>query len=351
MADQRNGGIAWTEETWNPLRGCSRVSDGCRNCYAESIAARFCGAGQPYEGTINPETKRWNGTIKLVPEKLAEPLRWTRPRMVFVNSMSDLFHEDVPFEFIDKVFAVMALAKQHTFQVLTKRPERMREYFKSLSHKRGSKVCAWATDELGIGLEGILRIDKIPKGLPNVWLGVSVENQQAADERIHLLLQTPAEVHWVSVEPMIGPVDLFMVSDVDFTFNALSKKEGIAFRGIGLDWVVVGGESGPHARPMHPDWARNLRDQCRAAGLPFLFKQFGEFIEREPDYGYSLPWVSKETDRSRDRVIDESENGGDHTNCSVRHTGRYALMARVGKKAAGRMLDGVLHDGYPERIA
>jgi len=313
MADQRNGGITWTEETWNPLRGCSRVSEGCRNCYAEAMAGRFSGVGQPYEGTINPDTRRWNGTIKLVHEKLTDPLHWSRPRTVFVNSMSDLFHEGVPDEFIDQVFAVMALAKQHTFQVLTKRPERMLDYLRS-SAVRDKWACAGDAFADSMEPQRYANLSHIGEPgnkvsvftqfpLPNVWLGVTAENQEAADERVPLLLQTPAAVRWVSVEPMLGAIDLHHVRDGEFTFDALSKKEGIAYRATGLDWVVVGGESGSNARPMHPSWPRALRDQCAAAGVPLLFKQWGEHDYR---------------------------------------------MIRMGKHESGRILDGVLHDGYPE---
>lgn len=337
MSDQRNGGIAWTEETWNPLRGCTRVSQGCMNCYAESMAARFCGAGQPYEGTINPETKRWNGTIKLVPEKLAEPLRWQRPRMVFVNSMSDLFHEDVPDWHIDKVFAVMAMAERQTFQVLTKRPARMKEY---LSKDRrpewaDSAVSMWGENDPDAIHDSIWHGDAT---LPNVWLGVTVENQEAADERIPLLLETPASVRWASMEPLLGPVDLAL-------FGTLPRMHHIdptaKVRDL-LHWVVVGGESGPHARPMHPDWARSLRDQCAAAGVPFLFKQWGEFSldydrdRDDPDYR-----KCNLMDKKPGRWINLAGGHGFHGD-------RVHYAERVGKKSAGRLLDGKLHNGYPE---
>lgn len=273
MSDQRKGGITWTDQTWNPIRGCTRVSAGCKNCYAESMAARFCGFGQPYEGTINPETKRWNGTVRLVPEKLTDPLRWKRPRMVFVNSMSDLFHEDVPDEFIDQVFAVMALAKQHTFQVLTKRPERMLRYCKSLG--RHHEVDRVSLEAKKINTETGFHYTMTSNGwaLPNVWIGVTVENQETADERIPLLLQTPAAVRWVSVEPMIGQVDLTRCEHPNYSVLAdyLTGCDSRAPCDAGtLDWVVCGGESGTNARPMHPNWVRCLRDRCADAGVPFL---------------------------------------------------------------------------------
>jgi len=349
MADQRNGGIAWTDETWNPVRGCTRVSAGCMNCYAESMAARFCGAGQPYEGTINPETKRWNGNIKLVPEHLQDPLRWKRPRMVFVNSMSDLFHESVPDEFIDQVFAVMALAKQHTFQVLTKRTERMLDYLR-LSAVRDKWVRAGDAfaesmepqryanlSHIGDPGNKVSVFTQFP--LPNVWLGISVENQEAADARIPLLLQTPAAVHWISVEPMLGAVSC----TVPFDGNRVDMLQREFPGHPRIDWVVCGGESGPNARPIHPDWARSLRDQCAEAGVPFLFKQWGEWAPHQARAG--------------------GDEGGDLRRGHVRYLqgdgrepdGHFrkgdAAVARIGKKAAGRLLDGVLHDGYPERIA
>lgn len=350
MSDQRNGGIVWCEQTWNPIRGCSRVSAGCVNCYAEAMAVRFAGPGQPYEGTINPDTKRWNGKIRLVPDKLADPLRWQRPRMVFVNSMSDLFHEDVPFQFIADVFAVMSCTTRHTYQVLTKRPARMLEFF------------AWLNEDLD-GFGHPTRVDSLrvwpqwtpAKGktggydncgpawpLENVWLGVTAENQPAYDERVELLRQTPAAVRWISVEPMLGEI----AADLR-----------------GIDWVVCGGESGPNARPMHPDWARSLRDQCAAAGVPFLFKQWGEFgtIYENGSSGSSVfkafsdfqTWVNKASTWVRGGIClgtdgRELKNGGDMMR--ARDEGKFpvTIMHRVGKKSAGRLLDGVPHDGYPE---
>lgn len=350
MADQRNGGIAWCTETWNPIRGCTRVSAGCMNCYAESMAVRFAGPGQPYEGTINQETNRWNGTVRLVPEKLSDPLRWQRPRMVFVNSMSDLFHEAVPDEFIDHVFAVMALANQHTFQVLTKRPERMRDYLSKRTEEMQSP--RWFDEPMARAVFDVSHEfgDKLPGNaplvlagnwpLPNVWIGCTVENQQAADERIPLLLQTPAAVRWVSMEPLLGAVDL---KHGDWIPPQGGGSKVNLFRPWetplpSLDWVVVGGESGTNARPMHPDWARSLRDQCADAGVPFLFKQHGEWAQTECKAGGDLGGdMRKDTVRI---VKPDGENDGHFRRGDV-------LMRKVGKKVAGRLLDGVLHDGYP----
>lgn len=257
--------IEWTDETWNPVRGCAIVSKGCTNCYAMKQAHRFSGPGQPYEG-LTKLTKGgpvWTGKIRLVPERLDDPLRWKEPRRIFVNSMSDLFHEDVPHEFIARVFATMVEARQHTFQILTKRPARMLEVMKRFVAEN---------EEFG---------GELPEDVPprNVWLGVSTEDQAAADERIPLLLQTPAAVRWISAEPLLGPIDLGIHRYGETVRSYLRLRErgrgGDIQSGVGLDWVVAGGESGPGARPMHPDWARSLRDQCKAAGVAFLFKQWG----------------------------------------------------------------------------
>lgn len=355
MADQRKGGIAWTDQTWNPIRGCTRVSAGCENCYAEAMAARFCGAGQPYEGTINPETKRWNSMVRLVPEKLEEPLHWTRPRRIFVNSMSDLFHPSVPDEYIDKVFAVMALCPQHTFQVLTKRPDRMLAYMTDGGRPRriGGNT-GWMNDS------GIVS----PWPLTNVWLGVTVENQEAADERIPLLLKTPAAVRWVSCEPLVGPVSFRWMAGIfpePYTAQNPSGKTNHLEALRRIDWVVSGGESGPHARPMHPDWARSLRDQCVDAGVPFMFKQWGEFETAYHKMGGDSvfrqfssfeQWVNKASTWVNggvclDTAGNELKIGADFMR--ARDEGKFpvTIMHRVGTKAAGRLLDGVLHDEYP----
>jgi protein gp37 len=266
-------GISWTNATWNPIRGCTRVSEGCRHCYAERVAARFSGPGQPYEGlavrklrVISDDDQRvearWTGDVRFVAEHLADPLRWKKPRRIFVNSMSDLFHERLTNEQIAAVFGVMAAAGSHTFQVLTKRAARMREWF------------AWAGDHGASGARSACRASAAlylgaspePPGadtwpLPNVWLGVSAENQAAADERIPDLLATPAAVRWVSAEPLLGPVDLASASP-----NARSLAQD-------LDWIVAGCESGPGARPADVEWFRSLRDQCATAGVAFFLKQ------------------------------------------------------------------------------
>lgn len=279
-------GIEWTDATWNPIRGCSRVSEGCRHCYAERVAARFSGPGQPYEGLTKihktlPVQRRWNGEVRMVPEHLADPLRWRRPRRVFVNSMSDLFHESLTNEQIAAVFGVMAAAPQHSFQVLTKRARRMREWFEWVA--KNTSRYTWPTDERRPAWEFVEEearayipdIKATATGrewpLSNVWLGASVENQAAADERIAELLRTPAAVRWISAEPLLGPVDVVSIVAREAARAAIKADDIRA--GSSLDWVVAGCESGPGARPCDVAWLRSLRDQCAAAGVAFFLKQ------------------------------------------------------------------------------
>jgi|CXWL01.1.fsa_nt_gi protein gp37 len=265
--------IEWTDVTWNPVRGCSLVSAGCRNCYAMKQAHRFSGPGQPYEGLtmIGQHGPSWIGTVKTVPWLLDEPLHWKKPRKIFVNSMSDLFHRDVPDEFIEKVFVVMARSPRHTYQVLTKRPGRMLEFMRKNS--TGGRIFHLAADR---GVES----GQWP--LSNVWLGVSVEDQATADERIPILLQTPAAVRWVSAEPLLGPVDIRWKSGSDFrSWMPAPGPPSPSYRGGDgyIDWVVVGGESGPRARPCDLAWIRSIKDQCQEAGVPVFVKQLGAFCK------------------------------------------------------------------------
>jgi len=276
VADQRGGGIAWTEQTWNPVRGCSKVSEGCRHCYAMHVAARFSGEGEPYQGLATRDPARWTGKVELVEKHLTDPLRWRRPRRVFVNSMSDLFHEALPDEAIDGVFAVMALAPRHTFQVLTKRPSRMRDYMADLPARK----LAWAR-AAALLLHGETDLAAAPRWadnepLPNVWLGTSVEDQRAADERIPLLLETPAAVRFLSVEPLLGPVRFPL------------PCTGSVFWG-GLHWVIVGGESGPNARPCDVAWLRDIVRQCRDAAVPVFTKQMGSNCYVDTRQNKTLP--------------------------------------------------------------
>ena len=212
--------IEWTDTTWNPVTGCTKVTRGCDNCYAERFAERFRGTpGHPFENGFD---------LTLRPERLEQPLSWRRPRMIFVNSMSDLFHKDVPTDFIDSVFDTMEQADRHIFQVLTKRSSLMRDYLK---HRYGSSPA--------------------PR---HIWCGVSVEDERAA-ARIRHLREAPVPIRFLSIEPLLGPV-----GDIDIE---------------GISWVIVGGESGPHARPMKPEWAREVRELCVRGKVPFFFKQWG----------------------------------------------------------------------------
>ena len=283
--------IEWTDRTWNPVRGCSRVSEGCQNCYAERIAARFSkgrGAKRQSEfqgfAILENGKSRWTGKVELVESKLTEPLHWRKPCRVFVNSMSDLFHEALPDQAIDRVFAVMALAPQHTFQLLTKRADRMLKWSARMADAEGEPMWV-AADSLNVGASSPMSIwsrgDTLasvqvqPWPLANVWLGVSVEDQKTADERIPLLLQTPAAKRFVSYEPALGPVDFrryLFHHDCDvLALDCEGAHDGGSF----LDWVIVGGESGPGARPFDIAWARNTITQCKAAGVACFVKQLG----------------------------------------------------------------------------
>jgi protein gp37 len=297
-------GIEWTDATWNPVVGCERVSPGCAHCYAKQLHdqrhnAHLAGHQMAKQYHVPFET------VQLKPERLTAPLGWRKPRRVFVNSVSDLFHDAVPSWFVDRVFAVMAGAQRHTFQVLTKRPERMRAYltadglagriaealdrlcdnrsvWNAVLRDPGDVVLWGDSGATAVGARVNKMVNLRPWPLPNVWLGVSVENQRFADERIPLLLRTPAAVRFLSCEPLLGPVDLEAVrhslggesfevgsvlnSDDGFGLNAARNR---------IDWVIVGGESGPKYRPMRDEWARAIRDDCVAADVPFFFKQWG----------------------------------------------------------------------------
>ncbi len=358
MADRT--GIEWTDATWNPIRGCSRVSEGCRHCYAETQAARIItmdrgrgiteGEGS-YDGLL-AKGGQWNGTLRMVPELLGQPYRWTAPRRIFVNSMSDLFHEAVPFEYIAAVFAVMAVTTRHTYQVLTKRPQRMLEFFKWVDDfesvfpgdrvmEHWPKHLEWQPHAAGRG-----GYDNCGPAWPleNVWIGVSVENQAAADERVPLLLQTPAAVRWVSMEPLLGPVDLsveYLRSKLGYYPFKLPSEHRTTLVDL-LDWVVVGGESGQNARPMHPSWARVLRDQCFTSGAAFLFKQWGEWA----------PGENVLRQRGHVRTASLALDGqwlfsDENLSTEGGHVDDEPDLYRIGKRAAGRLLDGVQYDGYP----
>jgi protein gp37 len=325
-------GIEWTDATWNVVSGCTRVSEGCERCYIERTPP-FRMEGRRFDG---PQIGATTG-VRLHEDRLALPLKWRAPRRIFVNSLSDLFHGEVPDDLIAKVFAVMALAPRHAFQVLTKRQGRMRSLLSSdafpaaVAYEAGRLTLVERAGRLAPrpGLDSS-NVGTWP--LPNVWLGVSVENQHWADARIPQLLDTPAAVRWISAEPLLGPVDLA---------RFVGEASGLSGDWPRLiDWVVAGGESGPGARPMHPQWARDLRGQCAAAEVPFLFKQWGEW--RHGGAGAVMVGAGGSLCPTRGDLLCTLATFA-ASNPGHLHT----LMSRVGKKAAGRELDGRTWDEYP----
>lgn len=329
--------IYWTR-AWNPVLGCTPCSRACDNCYAERLhnvrhRARLAGKsmpecyGRPFE------------EVRLLYYRLSRPLGWRKPQRVFVGDMGDLFHPDVRDAWLDLIFAVMALSPQHTFMLLTKRAERMAEYIA----KGPNKLSSWSA------VTGSVEVTPTWP-LPNVWLGTTIWDQASADRAVPILLSTPAAKRWVSVEPMLGPVNLaaYMTTSAihqDEIGLADRKGEPVYFGKMlfdyspwmdGLDWVICGGETGAHARPMHPAWPRALRDQCQAAGVPFWFKQWGEWEPR--DHGRKLldhvPQI---------RLTDTGENGG-----ILGASGKNdCWMQRSGTRRAGRVLDGRTWEEVP----
>lgn len=358
-----NSKIEWTDATWNPLRArdkgtgkvgwhCELHSAGCTNCYAQTFNGRML----PNGGTGLPYTRSSRDRVETFVDYRTAilPLHWKRPRMVFTCSMTDLFGAWVTDEQIDQVFAVMNAChftlpisenskRWHTFQVLTKRADRLRDYMQSRAAEfpQGKHPIFAA----GRGEKGVLRgqgSEVMNSGAclswppSNVWLGVSVEDQEQADKRIPLLLQTPAAVRFLSIEPLLGPIHFW--TDPAYGKSHLQ----------GIDWVIVGGESGHDARPMHPQWVRDIRDQCQAAGVPFFFKQWGQFYCEHLWGGFSF-YAGSAADRMRN---------GDVLLCPDGHIPKHgapegksypmALMRPVGKKAAGRMLDGREWSEFPK---
>lgn len=297
--------IEWTDAAWDPLVGCTRKSAACRHCYAEAITAeaakdKLWGYGFAEVGPAGPG---WTGAIALREDRLALPLAWDAPRRILVNALSDLFHESAPAETIDRIFAIMARAPRHIFQVLTKRPKIMQAYIADAATPgRVARAMREATPEVADHA-----IDAWP--LPNVWLGVTAENQKEAERRIPILLQTPAAVRWVAAEPLLEALDLKLGS----WLRATPEKNATG-GGPFLDWVVAGGEIGAEAQPCHPDWARALRDQCATGGTPFFWRHWGEYVP--------------------------SPGGGE----GAASTTGDLLDAR----RAARALDGVFHEGFPE---
>lgn len=343
--------IEWTDATWNIVLGCDRVSAGCSGCYAISnarireshpdpkIAVPYAGLVERRDGRMD-----WTGQVNLVPDRLHLPLSWKKPRKIFVTAQSDLFHPAVPDEFLVQVFAVMAVAQRHVFQVLTKRPGRMRALLGRPEF----------TEQVGRAATELDRSWTAAAGwpLPNVWLGVSAEDNRWASIRVPGLLQTPAAVRFVSAEPLLSAITLCCC---DGTATLLSQHGCPLHGSVRLDWVIVGGESGPNARPMHPDWARQLRDQCHAAGVAFLFKQWGEWgpstgepgdrwVPPEPD---GDPLLAQPADPAK-RLAQEVMNRLSGVPLLVPVAD--APMRRVGKRQAGRRLDGRSWDEYPKPV-
>ena len=299
MAESTN--IEWTDATWQPITGCSLVDEGCRNCYAARLAATRLKHHPSRTGLarLNADgVAKFTGEVRLNEQWLYQPLRWKRPRKIFVCAHGDLFHENVPTRWIDRVFNIMAECPQHTFQVLTKRPAVAAHY-----------LCAQRCEDVG---------------LPNVWIGTSISDQKSADERLPILCEIPAAIRFVSAEPLLGPVNL---------------------AGYSIDWVIAGGESGPHARPAHPDWFRGLRDQCLETGTAFLVKQLGAWVSHldrdkdDPDWRADYSRFRRDP---RMRVLNFAGGWGFH--------GEHVhIMRRVGKKAAGRILDGREWNQFPNQ--
>lgn len=364
--------IEWTQrpgtkgETWNPIRAtnkrtggtghfCVKVSAGCQNCYAADFQKRFNNKVR-YAAQDADKVELFLDEIAIL-----KPLHWKKPRTIFVCSMTDLFYDGHEDDWIDQVFAVMALCPQHTFIILTKRHDRMNAYFQKhfTRHKCGHIAAGITGKQHPGGHDCDPDVCNMHFPLPNVWIGVSIEDQKAANERIPYLLGTPAAVRFLSVEPLLGPIDLTDIvtpvrEGVTDHFDALDHIEANMYAEepdnlAALDWVIVGGESGHNARPMHPDWARSLRDQCKTARVPFFFKQWGAWAPADvlgitedmpisDRHGNVRDWMNRYTiceDRA-DRLKAHSFTG--HATNLVYH---------VGKKRAGRLLDGVEHNEWP----
>lgn len=398
--------IEWTDDTWNFIVGCTRVSSGCAHCYAIRDVWRMAHnpnpkiAG-PRQGIVEQQPNGqldWTGKIGVLPDRLAIPLRKQQPTRYFVNSLSDLFHENVPNKLIEQAFGVMAATPRHTYQILTKRPDRMREWVRRETHEGVLSALLHKLPDFGFSSRQFhADVERIGAGfpwpLPNVWLGTSVEDQKAADLRIHDLQATPAAVRFLSCEPLLGPIDFaadrgrlsrqFSETVGVFGYVSAAGPTGanhhpgrcvcqgddttphkhyreppfkcarcLGCGGFtparplwGIHWVIAGGESGANARPMHPDWARSLRDQCANAGVAFFFKQHGEWLSA--DQAQFPPrtdpiWTNWSSDRTQpltpagrlkrdERWLDPGD----------------AIVARLGKRRAGRELDGRTWDEYP----
>jgi protein gp37 len=290
--------IEWTDETWNPIIGCRKISPGCQNCYAEKMAFRL-GHGQlskneglslKYSRIIDCNSKTWNGRSEIIEESMIRPMKWKKPKKIFVCSMGDLFHESVSFKWIDEVIKVIKQCPQHTFQILTKRPDRMLEYFKNY-------------------------YQLIPRMIRNIWLGVTAENQEQANFRIPILLEIPSIMHFISIEPMVASVNMNEIG-----FHKFKAWLSGSYQ-YSIKWVICGGETGQNARPLHPDWVINLKNNCVENNIPFFFKSWGEY----------WPCVSGRI--YREKTIDFIDG---------------VSMAKVGKKLSGCMIEGKEYKQFPK---
>lgn len=371
MADKT--GIEWANATWNPTTGCDRVSPGCDHCYALTMAARLKKMGSAkYQRDGNPATSGPGFGVSVHEDVLEQPWRWKRPRRIFVNSMSDLFHEEVPDGFIARVWDVMGQNQQHTYQILTKRHARMKSWVTRWADTSGDRIAnlaggcmppmprgpepvrnAYTSGRARLFADMLDSMGEPPEGcayplydwmegwrfwereLFNIWLGVSVENQKWADIRIPALVETPAAVRFLSCEPLLGPVDL----------TPWLRS---------IDWVIVGGESGPDARPMHPDWPLSIRDQCVAAGVPFFYKQWGEWSPLAPTDSQGRFNFDGAHSVANDGTVyqpgDLAYPDGPRHGEAIRaghDRAHLTHMYRVGKHAAGRLLGDREWNEYP----
>ncbi len=297
MADK--SGIEWTDATWNPVVGCKPVSEGCDHCYAAREASGRLASHPVYHGLAANGV--FNGLVRVLPDRLDQPLRWQRPRRIFVNSMSGLFHRGIDLDFQARIFEVMERATNHTFQVLTKRPEIMKRRLRSIY--------------------GNCRVGS------HIWIGTTIESGKHRNRADHLR-EIPASVRFISAEPLLGPIDALNLD--------------------GISWVVAGGESGPGARPMHPDWVRGLRDVCQAQDVAFLFKQWGEWAPGSPDREGSFLTGTARTVQEH-ALIDFEGNVRDRNELSTFNVpGDWTEMTRYGRRQTGRELDGVVWNEYPD---
>ena len=331
MADKSH--IEWTDATWNPITGCTLVSDGCTNCYAARMAATRLKGHPSRKGLARMNAKgvaKFTGELRFNQKWLDQPLGWTKPRRIFVCAHGDLFHEHVPEVWLRKIFAVMAMSPQHTFQILTKRPNIMAEYMSSYCFP-GSVWSAMGE----INPKRFAENARMQWPLPNVWLGTSVEDQATAEKRIPHLLAAPAALHFLSCEPLLDKIDLcnLKMEGTERTLNAFTglDSKGVAHFDDVVEWLIAGGESGSHARPINRNWVRLFRDQCAEYDVPFLLKQWGVWFPLgEVDSSGMMPRAFNHDDPGAWVKFEDDE-----------------ISLQIGKKISGRFLDGVIHDGFP----